>query len=58
LRFQIISIANLLTLPPLSYVLIATVSTQKGETIYQSIMEKYRALAPIQLRERVQLRCR
>jgi hypothetical protein len=44
--------------PPLPYVLIATVSTQKGEPIYQSIMQKYRALAPIQLRERVQLRGR
>jgi len=44
--------------PPLPYVLIATVSTQKGEPIYQSIMQKYRALAPIQLRERVQLRSR
>ncbi len=44
--------------PPLPYVLIATVSTQKGEPIYQSIMQKYRALRPIQLRERVQLRGR
>lgn len=44
--------------PPLPYVLIATVSTQKGEPIYQSIMQKYRALAPIQLRDRVQLRGR
>jgi hypothetical protein len=41
--------------PPLPYVLIVTVSTQKGEPIYQSIMQKYRALAPIQLRERVLL---
>jgi len=44
--------------PPLPYVLIATVSTQRGEPIYQSIMQKYRALAPIELRERVQLRSR
>lgn len=44
--------------PPLPYVLIATVSTQKGEPIYQAVMQKYRALAPIQLRERVQLRGR
>jgi len=34
----------------LPYVLIATVSTQQGEPVYQSIMQKYCALAPIQLR--------
>ncbi|MEJ0003115.1 MAG: S8 family peptidase [Pararobbsia sp.] len=45
-------------IPPLPYVLAATVSTQKGEHIYESIMQKYRALAPIRLRERVRLRPR
>lgn len=43
-------------IPPLPYVLIATIASEKGEPIYQSVMQKYRALAPIQLRERVRLR--
>lgn len=42
--------------PPLPYVLIATIASEKGEPIYQSVMQKYRALAPIQLRDRVRLR--
>lgn len=41
--------------PPLPYVLIATIASEKGEPIYQSVMQKYRALAPIRLRERVRL---
>jgi hypothetical protein len=36
--------------PPLAYVLIATIASEKGERIYQSVMQKYRALAPIRLR--------
>lgn len=42
--------------PSLPYVLIATISTERGEEIYQSVMNKYRALAPIQLRSQVRLR--
>lgn len=42
----------------LPYVLIATISSQKGEPIYQAVMQKYRALLPIQLRDRIQLRNR
>ena len=42
--------------PSLPYVLVATVSTRNGEPIYESVMQKYRALSPIQLREQVQLR--
>ena len=53
-RAQGLSVKNS-EVPPLPYVLVATISTQKGEAIYQSIMQKYRALAPIRLREQVQL---
>lgn len=42
--------------PPLPYVLIATIASEKGEPVYQSVRQKYQALAPIQLRERVRLR--
>lgn len=41
--------------PSLPYVLVVTVSTQKGEPIYQTVMQKYRMLAPIELRTKVQL---
>jgi len=41
--------------PALPYVLVVTVSTQKGEPIYQSVMDKYRTLAPIELRSRIRL---
>ncbi len=41
--------------PALPYVLVVTVSTQKGEPIYQAVMDKYRALAPIELRTRIRL---
>ncbi len=44
------------TIRALPYVLIATIATEKGEPIYQSVMQKFRALTPIQLRQRVQLR--
>lgn len=39
----------------LPYVLVVTVSTQKGEPIYQTVMQKYRMLTPIELRAKVQL---
>lgn len=39
----------------LPYVLVVTVSTQRGEPIYQVVMQKYRALAPIELRAQVRL---
>ncbi len=39
----------------LPYVLVVTVSTQKGEAIYQTVMQKYRMLAPIELRAKIQL---
>lgn len=42
--------------PDLPYVLIATVSSEKGEPIYQKVMQKYRALAPIELRQRIQVK--
>lgn len=41
--------------PALPYVLVVTVSTQKGEPIYIAVMQKYRALAPIELRSQVRL---
>lgn len=41
--------------PPLPYVLIATIASEKGEPVYPSVMQKYRALAPIQLREQMRL---
>lgn len=40
----------------LPYVLVATIATEKGEPIYQPVMQKFRALTPTQLRQRVQLR--
>lgn len=39
----------------LPYVLVVTVSTQKGEPIYNAVMQKYRMLAPIQIRSQIQL---
>ncbi|MBN3723565.1 S8 family peptidase [Burkholderia sp. Ac-20379] len=39
----------------LPYVLIATIASERGEAIYQSVMQKYRALAPIQLRSQIRL---
>lgn len=39
----------------LPYVLVVTVSTQKGEPIYNAIMQKYRVLKPIELRSQVRL---
>lgn len=41
--------------PPLPYVLIATIASEKGEPVYQSVMEKYSVLAPIQLRGQTRL---
>lgn len=42
--------------PALPYVLIATVSSEKGVPIYHLVMQKYPALASIQLRDWIQLR--
>jgi subtilisin family serine protease len=50
-----LSVKNKLV-PPLPYVLIVTIATQHGERIYESVMNKYQTLAPIQLREQIQLR--
>lgn len=44
------------TIRALPYVLIAIIATEKGEPIYQSVMQKFRALTPTQLRQRLQLR--
>lgn len=42
----------------LPYVLVVTVSTQKGEPIYNAVMQKYRVLAPIELRNQIRLGAR
>lgn len=42
--------------PALPYVLIATVASELGEPIYQSVMNKYPMLAPIELRGQLRLR--
>lgn len=42
--------------PPLPYVLIISVASELGEPIYQSIMNKYPVLTPIELRSQVRLR--
>jgi hypothetical protein len=44
--------------PALPYVLVVTISTQKGEPIYESVMNRYKALAPIELRSRAQIEIR
>lgn len=41
--------------PSLPYVLIATIASERGEAIYQLVRQKYRALAPIQLRSQVRI---
>jgi hypothetical protein len=42
--------------PPLPYVLIATIASQKGEPVYEPVRQKYQALAPITLRDQIRLR--
>lgn len=39
----------------LPYVLVATIASEKGEPIYQKVINKYRALTPIQLRQQIRL---
>jgi hypothetical protein len=39
--------------PALPYVLVVTISTQKGEPIYNAVMNRYKMLAPIELRSQV-----
>jgi len=42
--------------PSLPYVLIVTVASEMGQPIYQSIMNKYKMLIPIELRGQVRIR--
>lgn len=42
--------------PPLPYVLVATISSDKGEPVYQAVRQKFSMLTPISLRDRVRLR--
>jgi hypothetical protein len=44
--------------PALPYVLVVTISTQKGEPIYNAVMNRYKALAPIELRSQPQVQSR
>lgn len=43
-------------IPPLPYVLVATISSDKGEPVYQAVRTKFGMLTPITLRDRVRLR--
>jgi len=42
--------------PPLPYVLVATIASDKGEPVYQAVRQKFSMLTPISLRDRVRLR--
>lgn len=42
--------------PPLPYVLVATIASDKGEPVYQAVRQKFEMLTPIALRDRVRLR--
>lgn len=44
------------TVPPLPYVLVATIASEKGEPVYQAVRQKFEMLTPISLRDRVRLR--
>lgn len=42
--------------PPLPYVLVATIASEKGEPVYKAVRQKFSMLTPISLRDRVRLR--
>lgn len=42
--------------PPLPYVLVATIASEMGEPVYHAVRQKFNMLTPIRLRDRVQLR--
>lgn len=42
--------------PPLPYVLVATIASDKGEPVYQAVRQRFEMLTPITLRDRVRLR--
>lgn len=42
--------------PSLPYVLLITITSDRAEPIYQQVLQRYKALLPVQLREHVRLR--
>lgn len=42
--------------PPLPYVLVATIASEMGEPVYQAVRQKFSMLTPIRLRDRIKLR--
>lgn len=42
--------------PPLPYVLVASIASEMGEPVYHAVRQKFTMLTPISLRDRVQLR--